>query len=392
MNIALITERFDIALGGAERSVWEIAEQFRKTGQKVTLLASVAPPDVEGVVSLCGSNPRKRVAFACYCSALEQHLKNVEYDIVHSTLPLTVADVYQPMGGSYIETYIRNAASYSNKLLAMYKRATFFANVKRMHYLRAEKRVCDSTTTVIAALSGYVKNQYERHFRLPETRIAMTPNGVCTDLDIDPEECRRCEHTVVSTLGADRKHTTLLLFAANNFRLKGLRDLLVAMGRFKQRTPSRRLALIVAGSGRQGPYRTLAETLNIGRDVYFTGYTSAIQHYLAFCDAAVLPSYYDPCSRFILEGLALAKPVLTTRYNGACDFYRHLRHGVILDEPNRIEPFVHGLTALSQPENRLAMAEAIRQDNLKQSVSIAAHCRALMNLYQSILLEKQKKQ
>jgi glycosyltransferase involved in cell wall biosynthesis len=217
----------------------------------------------------------------------------------------------------------------------------------------------------------------------------MTPNGVGTDLAIDAEQSRRCYGEVAAKLGIQKENTTILLFGANNFRLKGLHDLLTAIAAFKRQTPSRRLVLIAAGSGKQEKYRALAKRLNIENDVYFTGYTNAIQNYLAICDVAVLPSYYDPCSRFILEGLAIEKPVITTRYNGASEFYQHYRHGIILDEPNNIELFVKGLDFVSLPENRIKMSEAIRQDALLESLSIETHCTALMNLYQTIYNRKQ---
>ena len=391
MKIALITERFNVALGGAERSVHEIAEQLKRTGAQVTILASVAPANTDGVLPLCGTNPDKRVSFNVYRAALQNHLSITPYDIVHSTLPIPSADVYQPMGGSYIETYLRNAASYPNKLMAAFKRSTYFLNAKRMQYLRAERDLCQNSPAVVAALSNYVRDQYKRHFNLPDDRIVMTPNGVSTDMALDPKQCQKDYQSIAAELAINKDNTTLLLFGANNFRLKGLYDLLVAMSKFKQRTPSRRLALIIAGSGKQGPYRKLAKKLNIATDVFFTGYTGTLQNYLSICDVAVLPSYYDPCSRFILEGLALAKPVITTRYNGASEFYQNTRHGVILDEPNNLRQFFDGLTLVSQPENRLKMSEAIRQDALLASLSIQTHCAALTNLYQTICERKQNK-
>jgi len=390
MKIALIIERFNIALGGAERSVYEIAERLRQTGRQVTLLASVAPADASGVISLCGHDPHKRISFAIYRDALNAHLKTNHYDLVHSTLPLTVADVYQPRGGSYIETYIRNAASYPNPLTAAFKRATYFTNLKRMQYLRAEQDLCRNGHAVIAALSHYVRDQYKRHFNLPDERIFMTPNGVNTELAIDAAAAAKKEQDIARALKLDRTNATLLLFGANNFRLKGLYDLLYAMAAFKRQSPNRRIALIVAGSGKQTPYRRLAAKWNIADDIYFTGYTDSIQDYLSICDAAVLPSYYDPCSRFILEGLAIAKPVLTTRYNGASEYYQHLRHGIILNEPNNLHAFVEGLDALSQPRKRQAMSVAIRQDNLKPTVSIEMHCDVLMKLYENLYQRKQK--
>ncbi len=391
MKIALVIERFNIALGGAERSVYEITEQLAKMGQEVTILASVASAGVDSVIALCGNDPDKRISFEVYCAALDKHLKTTVYDIVHSTLPIMSADVYQPMGGSYVETYIRNAASYPNKLVSAFKRVTFFTNAKRMQYIRAERQLCLNSTVTIAALSRYVKDQFKQHYNLPDDRLAMTPNAVETELEIDIQQSKRNEQTIISELRLERNSTMLLLFGANNFRLKGLHDLLTAAAAFKRKKPSQRIALIVAGSGRQTAYRALARKLKIDRDLYFTGYTNAIQNYLAICDVAVLPSYYDPCSRFILEGLAIAKPVMTTRYNGASEFYQHLRHGIVLDEPDNIEQFVEGLEILSQVKKRREMSDAIRQDNLKQTVSIKAHCNALMRLYQSIYARKQNK-
>ena len=390
MKIALVIERFNIALGGAERSVYEIAERLRQTGQQVTILASVAPANAPGVVALCGHDPHKRISFGVYRNALMKHFKANNYDLIHSTLPLNEADIYQPRGGSYIETYIRNAASYPNPLIAAFKRATYFTNLKRMQYLRAEQDLCRNGRAVIAALSNYVRSQYKRHFNLPDDRIFMTPNGVDTELAIDLAAAAKNEQDIIRTLNLDRTKTTLLLFGANNFRLKGLYDLLAAMAGFKRQTSDRRIALIVAGSGKQTPYRRLAAQWNIADDVYFTGYTDSIQNYLAVCDAAVLPSYYDPCSRFILEGLAIAKPVLTTRYNGASEYYQHLRHGIILDAPNHRSAFIEGLNVLSNPQQRQAMSEAIQQDNLKPTVSIEMHCDALMNLYETLYQRKPK--
>lgn len=389
MKIALVIERFNVALGGAERSVYEIAEQLKKMGLEVTILASVAPKNADGVLSLCGDDPGKRVSFKVYRAALENHIRTAGYDIVHSTLPIMSADVYQPMGGSYIETYLRNAASYPNKWVSAFKRSTYFLNAKRMQYLRAEQDVCQNSNAVVAALSNYVRDQYKRHFNLPDDRIAMTPNGVSTEMAIDPDQSQKHYQQIAAELGLQKNNTTLLLFGANNFRLKGLYDLLVAMSQFKQRNGSHRLALIVAGSGKQDKYRKLAQKLNIENDIFFTGYTTTLQNYLFLCDAAVLPSYYDPCSRFILEGLALGKPVITTRYNGASEYYQNARHGIILDEPSNIEQFVEGLKTVSQPQNRLKMARAIHQDALLKSLSIETHCMALMNLYQTIHERKQ---
>jgi glycosyltransferase involved in cell wall biosynthesis len=187
----------------------------------------------------------------------------------------------------------------------------------------------------------------------------------------------------------DRNNTTVLVFAANNFRLKGLRDLLIGMSLCQRTAPNRRIVLVVAGSANQRRYLALARRCKIENNVYFHGYTDNIQSLLAVCDAAVLPSYYDPCSRFILEALAMNIPVLTTRYNGASEYYIHHRHGVILERPDDILPFADGLAFLSSPENRQAAAQAIKEDQLVEKLSIKHHCRKIAEMYNVLLKRKE---
>ncbi len=124
------------------------------------------------------------------------------------------------------------------------------------------------------------------------------------------------------------------------------------------------------------------------KQVLFLGGTSQIQHALAACHVAVLPTFYDPASRFILEALAAQKPVITTRFNGACDQFTSDRHGVIIESPLDIGALAQALNALADPEIRQTMAHAIGQDRLIEKVSIERVARELIALYTAILKKK----
>jgi len=391
MKVALILERFNLSLGGAERSTWEIARQLETMGIQTTILAATSSDSSDRIVSLCGKDSQKRISFSAYQQAVKKHLDNHSYDLVHSTLPFDFSDIYHPMGGSYKETYLRNADSYSGRLKPLWKKWTHALNRRRAIPMQAEERLCRQGQTAIAALSHYVKRQFIEHFQVPEDRIFLVPNGVETGIQVSPEQSEAAWGKISSGLKIhDRDQATVLLFGANNFRLKGLGDLLSAMALFVQTNPPQRLALVIAGTGNPKRYRKQARKLGIERDVFFYGYTDNIHPLLSACDAAVLPSYYDPCSRYILEALAAEKPVLTTRFNGASEYYEHRKHGIILDTPKNHPSFAEGLGFLSQPQNRQAASAAIRDDRLIEKVSIENHCQKITEMYDT-LVKNQKR-
>ena len=130
-KVAIIVERADIALGGAERSMFEVAEALSALGPQVDLLAAKGQTRSSNVQVLYERVPGKRVSLAAFAEALKRHLARTDYDIVHSVLPFDFADLYQPRGGTYAESLLRNAASYPNAILRCGKRLTAFANRRR---------------------------------------------------------------------------------------------------------------------------------------------------------------------------------------------------------------------------------------------------------------------
>jgi UDP-glucose:(heptosyl)LPS alpha-1,3-glucosyltransferase len=379
VRVAIIVERADIALGGAERSMFEVAAALSQAGMQVDLLAAKGTAGADNVHILCAGMPGKRVNMAAFEQTLKQHLAQYHYDIVHSVLPFDFADVYQPRGGTYAETLIRNAASYPSRPMRILKRVTAFANFRRSHLLSAERRLCQGADgPIIAALSQYVVDQLRTHYGTPGERIALTPNGVAAGKPVDSQAARR----FVGTAHAP----PLLLFVAHNFRLKGLAPLVRAMNLAKQTRNSMRL--LVAGSGDAGPYRRLARRLGVEEQVVFLGAIPDVQNAISVCDVAVLPTYYDPASRFILEALVAGKPVITTRYNGAADQFAHGRHGRVIDSPDNVQALAEALIYFSDTANLQRARQAIAEDRLADRLSTTRVAGDLHRLYESILRKK----
>jgi len=100
-KIAIIIERANVALGGAERSVLELAGALSGLGLGVDILAATGRTDANNVHVLCRNKARERVRYFLFEQALKKHLAETKYDIIHSVLPFEFADVYQPRGGTY---------------------------------------------------------------------------------------------------------------------------------------------------------------------------------------------------------------------------------------------------------------------------------------------------
>jgi hypothetical protein len=137
IKTAIIIERVNVALGGAERSISELARQLATAGVDVTILAAKGDYQSQNTKVLCNDYPGKRTPLNVFAKALKQHLGQNDYDIIHSTLPFDFADIYQPRGGSYLEAMIRNADSYENAFVRFFKKATHFTNLKRYAMVKA---------------------------------------------------------------------------------------------------------------------------------------------------------------------------------------------------------------------------------------------------------------
>jgi UDP-glucose:(heptosyl)LPS alpha-1,3-glucosyltransferase len=392
MKIALIIERIDIALGGAERSVSELAVALSALGLEVDILAAKGQTNAENVHVLCGDTPGKRTHYFTFAKVLKKHLSENHYDIIHSVLPFDFADVYQPRGGSFAEAVLRNAASYQNKIIELYKRTTAFTNFRRTMLLRAERKLCkDSNGPVIVALSKYVAEQFKKHYGIGDDRIVVVQNGIKINKQIDVGYADNLHSQILVQLGLkETDNSVFFLFVANNFRLKGLDCLIKAMQLVSQNATARKAYLIVAGNSRINGYRRLAEKLNVHGRIIFLGNVRHIQNALSITDVAILPTFYDPSSRFVLEAMAAGKPVITTEFNGAADLFVNDRHGKVIDRPENIPALAQAISFFTDTNNIRKASQAIVADNLEEKISISRVAKQLMPVYESVLEKREK--
>lgn len=103
-----------------------------------------------------------------------------------------------------------------------------------------------------------------------------------------------------------------VLFSASLVEHQGLTELLHALCMLRQRGLT--IPLKVAGGGNAAPWRSLAESLGIGRQVEFVGLLEGDAKYDAYRNATMLcmPNHFETCGLSALEAMWAGRPVIGT--------------------------------------------------------------------------------
>ena len=209
---------------------------------------------------------------------------------------------------------------------------------------------------LVIAISEMVRDHFREHYQLPAEDLRLV--RLATDAD-RLDECdrpkRRHEWRQAWDVEPDK---TVALFAAINYRLKGLDPLLHAVRLMADR---RNFRLLVAGNADTAAYRRMAHRLGIGDCVRFVGYVPDMRNGYFASDFFVHPTFYDPCSHVVLEAMTCGLPVITSRYNGASELMRPPREGLVVDDPHDHERLAWCLSQFLDPARRAACSQAARR-------------------------------
>ena len=179
----------------------------------------------------------------------------------------------------------------------------------------------------------------------------------------------------------------VLLCVAHNFRLKGVARVIEALGCLKGDPCFERLRLIIAGRDNPAGCGRLAERLQVTERIKFAGPTQRIDAFYHAADVLVHPTYYDPCSRVVLEALSAGLPVISTRYNGASELITDGRQGYVLEEPDQVEALADRLRRLTDDDHRRACGEQVAA--VTEHISMRAHAAEVRKLYGRILRDRE---
>lgn len=378
MRVAVVIESFNPAAGGNERSTDQIVRELVTRGHEVTLITGACPEHArpEGVdVRAMGTRKSSSVfRLMRFIRWANRELEQGAFDTSLSVTMAVPAKVMQPRGGTVRETLQRNIAMRGGGWKSQRKRIEVQFDPKQQLLLAMERRTLNSEAVYrVVALSQYVVGQLELHYGFPAERTVVIPNAAVMP-DADAAQ-RTAWRTALRQAYRIDESDVVYLFAAQNPSLKGLPTLLRALPRvLESGVPA--VALLAGGIG-FGDHESVAR-VGLRDAVRIIGPTRQMPALFAASDVTVLPSWYDPSSKVVLESLMMGTPAISTTYNGASD---HLEpgdgppRGCVIDDPSDDVQLAEAMQRLADPAFRAACSAAC--DGLADQLSMRRHVDAL---------------
>jgi UDP-glucose:(heptosyl)LPS alpha-1,3-glucosyltransferase len=234
----------------------------------------------------------------------------------------------------------------------------------------------------VIALSDYVAGQLRDHYGVPADRIRRVFNGV------DPDPCdefvRARDRRDVRGLYEIEDDELFVLLVAHNFRLKGVRSWLEALAVIKQ-DGALPVKSLVVGKGASVRWQRLARSMGVSDYVQFPGPTQRVRAFFHAADVLVHPTFYDPCSRVVLEALASGLPAITTRYDGAAEAIQEGGNGFVLASPEDVPGLVDRVGRMADAALRWDMAK--RASGLADRLTMRRHAEGVCEVYRELLAE-----
>lgn len=349
MKIALVIERMEIDRGGRELSTAQIACGLAGRGHDVTILCQLGSPVGESVKVQClGRRGLGRLGrLRRFVGDVQEAIRQGKFDIVHATLPIPGANIYQLRSGSVPGQIAAAARRWG--IFAPVKKAMSHVNAVRRQMGRYESKVLSDTGALSLPVSQMVCDELTQFYKPARRPMVVFNAADIPEVSDTQRQQWRKEMRDKWSLGPD---DPVFITVAKNFHLKGIDHAIVAFSRFFHENRGKINArLVIVGKDTPESYLRHASLRDVGRQVVFAGPTDNIFAYYSAADACVLLSWYDPCSRVVLEAVRWSLPTITTRFNGASEILA-TGAGLVVESPKDYPAIISAFNELSNRENR----------------------------------------
>jgi UDP-glucose:(heptosyl)LPS alpha-1,3-glucosyltransferase len=309
------------------------------------------------------------VSFAWFA---QRKIERMGFDIVHAHDRLFHADIVSSHSIPH-RLWVRDVRQ--KRFLSLFDRATI--GVERAMVLNNDK-------TLFLPVSSIARDGFIAEYPHVAGRVEILHPGV--DIAgferLDRSQCRANIRRQFGLQETD----TVLLFVGMNFELKGLDQVISALGRIKAIPHERPLKLLVVGKGNQNKYRTIAKNAGLDDDVRFAGIRKENMEevYLA-ADFYAMLSSFDTFGMTVLESMAAALPVIISPNVGAKDLIEEGVNGFVVDRED-VDAVSRRILLMLDRGKRIEMGINAHRTAQDHSWDIMAH--NVMGLYEKILSGK----
>jgi len=380
MKVALVIERFEPLRGGRETSTAQTAAALARRGCEVTVFCQSGAPGRDGVeVRPLRSRDRTRAGrLASFAVNVRRAVREGRFDIVHATLPIPGARVFQPRGG-LVEAQAAAGLRRRRGLKRLTAQLTGPLNRQRRRMLQLEQKVVRDAQTACLAVSEMVEREFLNYYARSDG-VRVVYNAVEVP-DVDESRRLRWRRELRRQIGAG-PNSPVFLIVAKNYELKGVAEAICAFARWVRSSEGSHGARLVAvGRKKVARYRALAIRRGVHKQVRFVGPTDDVFAWYSAADVCLLPSWYDPCSRVVLEAVRWSLPAVTTVYNGAAEALAE-GAGIVVSSPADEAALTAAIAELADPKQRARRREACA--DVADRLGMDRHVDELLEVYREV--------
>jgi len=386
MNIAFCYESVLPTRGGCETYIADLSRRLIADRHEVHLYAcrwddQALPEAMQFHRLRAPGGPRflRPWRFARLC--LEALAQN-KHDVTVGFDKTFGQDVLYPQGGLHAASFEHNLNKHPGKFMRGLARVVKFFDLAHRSFSRLERRqYLGGDAPLIVVNSFMVREHFQKYLGISKHNLHVVRSAI--DPERFPEHDRPKRRQETRSEWNIEPGEVVGLFAAMNYRLKGLDPLLHAVeshfGRPEFAAAPPRFRLVVAGNPQARKYQRLARRLGIDEHVRFVGHCGEMRNAYFAADFLVHPTFYDPCSLVVLEALACGLPVITTKANGASELLKPLGEGYVIDDPHDHDHLAWCLAQLLDPSRRHACSQAARRTAAQWTFE--HHYRALLEVF-----------
>lgn len=361
MRIGLIRRKYDPGGGGAEKVAANFVGQFTARGHSVSVLSESFEADQTDNLNWIrvpkGIMPSFSRTFSFHRN-VQKLLSKLQFDVTYSmcrTFPVDIFRVTEQLHAVWLPVNYSSFAAL---------------NPRHRSILKLERKVLSpENTRYVVTNSKLTARQVVERFAYPSDRITVIRNGVDREKFFPARDASE-KAFLRETLGLDPEKY-ILLFVADNFRIKGLTQALKTLAGLDAELKRNTLLLVIGGDD-PAPYRKTASGLGVSGNILFAGSRTNMRDYYAAADLLFYPSLYEPFANVCLEACACALPVLTTAMNGSSELVEDGGNGYLVSDAGKIEEMRKKVSEfaklasnmrISFTKNALRAAEGYTWDN-----------------------------
>ena len=374
MKVAVVRYKY-VNYGGAEGFVDQYTNQLVSAGHEVHIFAHQWEAENHSHLNV---HPVPAWTFNAWIRALSfswfvgRELGKGSFDIVQSHERIFDQDIYRAGDGCH-----REWLEQRKQFLSPVKRFFLAFNPFHRLILAMEKRLFEKGgCRKIVAISEMVKQDIQKHYKVPDEKIAVVYNGVALKR-FHPENKKRHRLSIREKLNIP-ENEVLILFVGSGFERKGLKFLLQSL----EFLSSDNWRLLLMGKGNWSRYLPFASKEN-QKKIHCQEPVDDLEKYYASADIFVLPSIYEPFGNANLEALASGLPVVTSRNSGAAEIIQHGETGRLIENHTDPKEIAGNINYLFDPHVRVNMGQKAR--TLAEKFTQERNLNEMIKVYQNVL-------